>query len=66
MERAVLVYTTWPSIVEAEAAGRKIVEKRLAACVNILPGMMLTQAASRRSTMARPAFSASTIEGQVV
>jgi periplasmic divalent cation tolerance protein len=40
MERAVLVYTTWPSIVEAEAAGRSIVEKRLAACVNILPGMI--------------------------
>jgi periplasmic divalent cation tolerance protein len=40
MERAVLVYTTWPSIVEAEQAGRAIVEKRLAACVNILPGMI--------------------------
>ena len=40
MERAVLVYTTWPSIVEAEAAGRTIVERRLAACVNILPGMI--------------------------
>ena len=40
MERAVLVYTTWPSIVEAEAAGRAIVEKRLAACVNVLPGMI--------------------------
>jgi periplasmic divalent cation tolerance protein len=40
MERAVLVYTTWPSIVEAEAAGRQIVENRLAACVNILPGMI--------------------------
>ena len=40
MERAVLVYTTWPSIVEAEQAGRKIVEERLAACVNILPGMV--------------------------
>ena len=40
MERAVLVYTTWPSIVEAEAAGWTIVEKRLAACVNILPGMI--------------------------
>jgi periplasmic divalent cation tolerance protein len=36
MERAVLVYTTWPSIVEAEKAGRSIVERRLAACVNIL------------------------------
>jgi periplasmic divalent cation tolerance protein len=40
MERAVLVYTTWPSIVEAERAGRRIVEERLAACVNILPGMI--------------------------
>ena len=40
MERAVLVYTTWPSIVEAERAGRAIVEQRLAACVNILPGMI--------------------------
>jgi periplasmic divalent cation tolerance protein len=38
MERAVLVYTTWPSIVEAEKAGRTIVEKRLGASVNILPG----------------------------
>jgi periplasmic divalent cation tolerance protein len=40
MERAVLVYTTWPSIVEAERAGRAIVERRLAASVNILPGMI--------------------------
>jgi len=40
MERAVLVYTTWPSIVEAERAGQSIVERRLAACVNILPGMI--------------------------
>lgn len=40
MERAVLVYTTWPSIVEAERVGRQIVDKRLAACVNILPGMV--------------------------
>ena len=40
MERAVLVYTTYPSIVEAERAGRAILEGRLAACVNILPGMV--------------------------
>jgi periplasmic divalent cation tolerance protein len=40
MERAVLVYTTYPSVVEAEKAGRRIVEQRLAACVNILPGMV--------------------------
>jgi periplasmic divalent cation tolerance protein len=39
MERPVLVYTTYPSLVEAEAAGRVLVEKGLAACVNILPGM---------------------------
>jgi len=40
MERAVFVYTTYPSLVEAEKAGRAIVERRLAACVNILPGMI--------------------------
>jgi periplasmic divalent cation tolerance protein len=40
MERAVFVYTTYPSIVEAEAAGRALVERRLCACVNILPGMI--------------------------
>ena len=40
MERAVFVYTTWPSAVEAERAGRALVERRLAACVNILPGMI--------------------------
>jgi periplasmic divalent cation tolerance protein len=40
MERAVLVYTTYPSVVEAERAGRAIVGQRLAACVNILPGMV--------------------------
>jgi len=40
MERGVLVYTTYPSVVEAEEAGRAIVERRLAACVNILPGMI--------------------------
>src|SRR5215510_11173444 len=40
MERGVLVYSRWPSIVEAARAGRMIVERRLAACVNILPGMV--------------------------
>ena len=40
MERAVFVYTTYPSIVEAEQAGRTLVERRLCACVNILPGMV--------------------------
>jgi periplasmic divalent cation tolerance protein len=40
MERAVFVYTTYPSIVEAQRAGRSLVERRLCACVNILPGMV--------------------------
>jgi periplasmic divalent cation tolerance protein len=40
MERAVFVYTTYPSVVEAEQAGRALVERRLCACVNILPGMV--------------------------
>lgn len=40
MDRAVFVYTTYPSVVEAETAGRALVERRLAACVNILPGMI--------------------------
>jgi periplasmic divalent cation tolerance protein len=40
MERAVFVYTTFPSIVEAEHTGRALVERRLCACVNILPGMV--------------------------
>jgi periplasmic divalent cation tolerance protein len=40
MERAVFVYTTWPSLVEAERAGRALVERRLCACVNIFPGMI--------------------------
>jgi periplasmic divalent cation tolerance protein len=40
MERAVFVYTTYPSVVEAEQAGRTLVERRLCACVNIMPGMV--------------------------
>ena len=40
MERAVFVYTTYPSVVEAEKAGRALIERTLAACVNILPGMV--------------------------
>src|SRR2546423_15656757 len=39
-ERAVFVYTTYPSVVEAERIGNAGLEKRLAACVNILPGMI--------------------------
>ena len=39
-ERVVFVYTTHPSVVEAERIGRVLVERRLCACVNILPGMV--------------------------
>ena len=40
MERVVFVYTTYPSVVEAEKSGRALIERELAACVNILPGMV--------------------------
>lgn len=40
MERAVFVYTTFPSLVEAEQAAGALVRQRLAACANILPGMV--------------------------
>lgn len=38
-DEPVLLYTTYPSVVEAEASGRKMVESGLAACVNVIPGM---------------------------
>jgi periplasmic divalent cation tolerance protein len=38
-DEPVLLYTTYPSVVEAEQAGRKLVEAGLAACVNVIPGM---------------------------
>jgi periplasmic divalent cation tolerance protein len=34
---ATLLYTTWPDAEAAEAAGRRLINERLAACVNILP-----------------------------
>jgi periplasmic divalent cation tolerance protein len=40
MQETVLVYTTWPSAGEAEAAGRRLVEQKLCACINILPAMV--------------------------
>ena len=39
-EHIVFVYTTYPAIVEAEQAGTVLLEAQLAACVNILPGMI--------------------------
>lgn len=35
-----LVYSTFPSVASAEAAARRLVEARLAACGNILPAMI--------------------------
>ena len=36
---AVLIYTTFPSADEAKNAGRRLVESKLAACVNVFPQM---------------------------
>lgn len=39
-DKPVLVYSTFPSLTAAESAGRHLVQERLAACVNIVPGMI--------------------------
>ena len=39
MERAVFVYTTFPEETLALTIGETLVRDRLAACVNVLPGM---------------------------
>jgi len=39
MERPLLVYTTFPDEETALAVGRDLVAEKLAACVNVLPGM---------------------------
>lgn len=39
-DKPVLVYSTFPAAELAAAAGRELVEARLAACVNIIPGMI--------------------------
>ncbi|MGY2049197.1 divalent-cation tolerance protein CutA [Methylobacterium sp. JK268] len=39
MERPLLVYTTFPDEETALAVGEALVRERLAACVNVLPGM---------------------------
>ena len=38
--RAVLIYATCPSLAEAERIGGALVDRGLAACINILPGMI--------------------------
>lgn len=39
MERALLVYTTFPDAETALSVGESLVREKLAACVNVLPGM---------------------------
>ena len=36
----IVVYTTFPNEKDAQKVGAELVEERLAACVNILPGMV--------------------------
>ena len=38
-DKPVLIYSTFPSAAEAERVGGALVERGLAACVNILPAM---------------------------
>jgi periplasmic divalent cation tolerance protein len=38
-DKPVLIYSTFPSPEAAETVGQELVTARLAACVNILPGM---------------------------
>jgi periplasmic divalent cation tolerance protein len=38
-DKAVLIYSTFPSPEAAETVGAALVDRALAACVNILPGM---------------------------
>jgi periplasmic divalent cation tolerance protein len=39
-DRPVLIYTTFPSLDEARRVGEALVEAKLAACVNLFPGMI--------------------------
>ena len=39
MERSVLVYTTFPDEATALAISEQLVTEKLAACVNVIPGM---------------------------
>jgi periplasmic divalent cation tolerance protein len=39
-DRPVLIYTTLPSLADAKRVGEALVASRLAACVNIFPGMI--------------------------
>jgi periplasmic divalent cation tolerance protein len=38
-DKAVLIYTTFPDAAAAETVGGSLVDRGLAACVNVIPGM---------------------------
>ncbi|HEX6611139.1 MAG TPA: divalent-cation tolerance protein CutA [Hyphomicrobiaceae bacterium] len=38
-DKPILIYATFPSLQDAERIGAELVDCRLAACVNIIPGM---------------------------
>jgi periplasmic divalent cation tolerance protein len=38
-DKPVLIYSTFPSVAEAERVGGSLVDQGLAACINIFPGM---------------------------
>lgn len=40
MDEPRLIYTTWPNAEAAANAARTIVEERLAACANVMPGAL--------------------------
>ena len=39
-DKAMLIYTTFPSLDAAEAVANELVGRRLVACANIIPGML--------------------------
>jgi periplasmic divalent cation tolerance protein len=39
-DRPVLIYATFPTLEEAKRVGSTLVSQRLAACVNVFPGMI--------------------------
>lgn len=39
MDKALVVYSTFPDMESAEKSGRELVERGLAACINLIPGM---------------------------
>jgi periplasmic divalent cation tolerance protein len=38
-EEVLIIFTTWPNVDKARGAARVLVEEKLAACANLLPGV---------------------------